>query len=262
VTPLSSARRLSRRLAALPDGAMRRAVMAEQLDALGASGAIELLVDLRALAPLPAHPEYAALETFGMLLAAPGALPYELLAELYAEARARGADDLARFLLDSPAALALAGGARISPDPKLADVPLGVRKQLARSNRRDKLERLFADPEPLVIRQLLQNPKVTEADVVRMAARRPAVAGVLRELFRAERWIRRYAVKRTLVMNPYTPGEIAARLLPLLRREDLRAIAVDPTLHARVRADALTLAGGQGRASSVRRSSSPPPTRR
>jgi hypothetical protein len=140
-------------------------------------------------------------------------------------------------------------------------MPLGARKQLARSTSREKLERLFADPEPLVIRQLLQNPKITEADVVRMAARRPAVAGVLRELFRAERWIRRYGVKRTLVMNPYTPGEIAARLLPLLRREDLRAIAADATLHARVRADAHTLAAGPG-APAVRKSSSPPPTRR
>ena len=226
---------------------MRHAVMAEALAELGAPGAVGMLAWLRDRAPLPQHPEYAALEAFGALLAAPGALSYDLVSALYAEAVARGASDLARFLLDSPAARALAPGMRVEPDPTVADMPLGARMQLARSTDREKLERLFVDPAPMVIRRLLANPKLTERDVLRIAARRPAVAAVLREVFRAERWIRRYAVKRALVLNPYTPGEIAARLLPLLRREDLRKVAADATLHPRVRDDAMKLAGeGRG----------------
>jgi hypothetical protein len=114
---------------------------------------------------------------------------------------------------------------------------------------------LLADPAALVIRQLLQNPRLTEKDVLKIAARRPAVADVLREVFRAERWVRRYSVKRALCLNPYTPGEITARLLPLLRREDLKLVATDATLHERVRGDARRLAAAV-------RTSSRPPTRR
>lgn len=83
-----------------------------------------------------------------------------------------------------------------------------------------------------VIRELLLNPRLTEALVVRVAARRPVRPEVLVEIFASPRWGVRMAVRRAIALNPCAPAELAARLLPHLATEDLRAIAGDGQLKA------------------------------
>ena len=73
--------------------------------------------------------------------------------------------------------------------------------------------------------------------------RRPTDPEVQREIFRSQRWIARYRVKRALVLNPYTPSDIAARLLAFLARPDLRLVAESPTLPPQLREAAEHLAG-------------------
>jgi hypothetical protein len=105
-------------------------------------------------------------------------------------------------------------------------VTLGERKSLARSHDRELIARCVRDPHPHVVRILLGNPIVTEPDVVRMCARRPASTEVLREVFRSPRWIVRYPVKVALALNPYTPVDVALQLAPLLHAQDLRRLIV------------------------------------
>jgi len=97
------------------------------------------------------------------------------------------------------------------------------------------LDRLLRDPDESVLTILLANPRITEADVVRLAARRPTTAGAQRTILRSERFIARYAVKRALVLNPYTPTDLAARLVVLLTRPDQHAVAHDASLDESVR---------------------------
>jgi hypothetical protein len=97
------------------------------------------------------------------------------------------------------------------------------------------LERLLRDPDAAVLRILLGNPRLTEGDVVRVAARRPTTASAQRAIFASERFICRYAVKRALVLNPYTPSDLAARLVPLLTLVDLAEVAEDTSLSEQVR---------------------------
>jgi hypothetical protein len=105
---------------------------------------------------------------------------------------------------------------------------LGERKSLARRADRSLIVRVMQDPHPSVIRILLDNPGLTESDVVRLCARRPAVPEVQREVFRHRRWIVRYAVKVTIVLNRYTPLDIALQLAPHLNSRDrARVIAAE-----------------------------------
>ena len=64
---------------------------------------------------------------------------------------------------------------------------LGERKSLARKPDRRMFDRVLRDPHPDVIALLLQNPRLTETDVVRLCSRRPGVAEVLSRVF-ASRW--------------------------------------------------------------------------
>ena len=104
------------------------------------------------------------------------------------------------------------------------ELTLGERKSLARRPNRRAFEKLLMDPHPLVIRQLLENPKMVEDDAIRIAAMRPARVDAIRELVRAHRWMGRPRVRQAIVLNPGTPTEIAIPLVSLCNREELRDV--------------------------------------
>ena len=112
---------------------------------------------------------------------------------------------------------------------------LGERKSLARRPDRKTLEKVLRDPHPDVIALLLQNPRLTEDDVVRMCARRPGVPEVLVRVFASTRWSIRPAVRRALAMNPATPDTLVAAVVPLLGPDELRLIAQDERVLPSVR---------------------------
>ena len=72
---------------------------------------------------------------------------------------------------------------------------LGERKSLARRPSRRALDALMRDPHPAVIRAVLDSPRLTEDDVVRMAARRPGSAAALTEIARHAKWMLRPRVR-------------------------------------------------------------------
>jgi len=222
---------LARRLAALPAALMRQATLRATLEALDDAEAARLCSELVRRGPDGAPFDVALLALTAVLDA--GALGYERHAALYAAARALDDPQLARLLLSSqppppgvPQPAAPLGGRELT---------LGERKSLARGRRREVLDRLLRDPDESVLTILLANPRITEADVVRLAARRPTTAGAQRTILRSERFIARYAVKRALVLNPYTPTDLAARLVVLLTRPDQHAVAHDASLDESVR---------------------------
>ena len=129
---------------------------------------------------------------------------------------------------------------RILPD---RDITLGERRSLARSHDRDVLSRLLTDPDAGVISILLQNPRILERDVLRIASGQPNRADVLIAVFTDDRWCHRRQVQLALMQNPYTPSDVSRSLLELLDESGLREIAaarsIDPDIriaaHKRLR---------------------------
>lgn len=111
------------------------------------------------------------------------------------------------------------------------ELTVGERRSLARQPHRNRLNQLLLDPHPLVVRQLLINPRLTENDVVALAAQRPARATTLRTLAEFPNWVVRTRVRMTLVSNPLTPSCIAIPLTALATRPELTEIADSPNLH-------------------------------
>jgi hypothetical protein len=123
------------------------------------------------------------------------------------------------------------------PRPK---EPIGHRISLARRPIRKLLERLLFDPDPRVIRTVLGNPRLTEADVVALAASRRASAEALEVISQDSRWITRYPVRLALANNPAAPARLVVNLLPYLLRQDLRVVASgSPRPDIRAHAEAL-----------------------
>ena len=169
---------------------------------------------------------------------------------VYDAAAEFGVAEVAALFSSSPPALEVDPNLIEQPDPVIGTLTLGHKKMLARKVDGDRIARFAMEPDARVIRELLLNPRLTEEQVVRIAARRPARVPVLMEIWRATRWCVRRDVRRALAMNPYTPPEVGLKILPHLARVDLVAIAGDGALHEDMRALAKRLAGpGSTRAS-------------
>jgi hypothetical protein len=182
------------------------------------------------------------------------ALPYATRQALYEAAIARGLPAVARlFLAASPpprsgapaqAARQLASERPLRPAGR--PLTLGERKALARTHDREQILLMLRDPHPAVVAILLENPHVTEPDVLKIASARPAVPAALAKLAAHPRWSVRHAVKRALVQNPSTPLADAIRIATTLPPAELAALARDAAL-----SEPLRLHAAQVRAAAV-----------
>jgi hypothetical protein len=185
-----------------------------------------------------------ALETLTRAVGDP-ALRYDIKKQLYEAATARSLPAVARLFLGAspqgqlPHQLAQQLGPERPLRPADRPLTLGERKSLARTHRRDQLILLVRDPHPMVVAILLDNPHVTEQDVVKMAAARPAVPESLAKIAAHPRWSVRHPVKRALVLNPSTPLADAIRIATTLRAPDLNEIAGDHSLPETLRKHAV-----------------------
>lgn len=171
------------------------------------------------------------------------ALPYARRQALYEAAAARGRGALARLLLVAPPATTdlEAAGQERALRPGDRPLTLGERKSVARGHRRDLLALLLRDPHPDVVGILLDNPHLTEADVLRIAAARPAAPAALVLVAIHPRWTVRPAIKRAVALNPATPLLDAIRVATTLRHAELAQLAIDGSLREPLRAHAAEL---------------------
>lgn len=116
-------------------------------------------------------------------------------------------------------------------DVGLKEIPLGTRKELARKPDFKLIKRIARDQDHRVISNLLDNPRLTEMDVVRIAATRPTSHKVLEAIYNHTRWISRYSIKKVIVLNPHAPLSMAVRLLTFLKLQDLDEVLQAPDLH-------------------------------
>lgn len=162
---------------------------------------------------------------------------------LYWAAQRAEAHALQELLLATPP-LHRAPKGSLRPPPILLkdrELTLGERRSWARRPHRESLQRILLDPDPGVIRHVLNNPVLVQADVLSIASRRPNSPEVLREIFEHPRWGRHAAVQHALILNPYLATDLACGLVALLPADQLRALSVEPTVHPAVRVTAQSM---------------------
>ncbi len=173
--------------------------------------------------------------------AADPALAYEARKDIYVAATQRGMPAIARLFLSASPSVVPAAQLKKQLAPERALKPsgraltLGERKALARTHSREQILLLLRDPHPAVVGILLENPHVTESDILRIASTRPAVPEALAKIACHPRWSVRHPVKRALVMNPSTPLADAIRVVTTLRVSELAELAHDPMLSETLR---------------------------
>ena len=165
----------------------------------------------------------------------------EKIFQLRAVAREKDYYEVLQMLMDLPPQKIPSSNADEPEDPFLKDVTLGHRKSLAKTQKMTVLRKLLKDQDPLVIRSLLVNPRLTESEVLKIVSLQSASPRVLEEVFRNTKWAAHYRVKKALVCNPCCLPSTAVHLLKFLLLSDLREIAQFENLHLAVKEAALQL---------------------
>lgn len=224
------------RLKALRDPRMRIIALIEALGEGEPAAWVQVLATIMTRAHLNDDPDASEALEAVTHAAADAALGYDTRQRLYEAATHERLPAVARlFLVASPTTMGSYELARsLAPErplrPTGRPLTLGERKSLARTHDREQLLLLLRDPHPAVVAILIDNPHITEADIVRIASARPAVPASLARLAAHPRWSVRHAVKRALVLNPSTPLADAIRIATTLRSQELRELAADPSL--------------------------------
>jgi hypothetical protein len=201
---VSDAREVAVRLSVLPERRMREAKLGDIVQSLP-PGEAAWLLDALATAGRGGGPPFDLSLLAAVDLSSGDRLPYDTRRAIFEAAEACGLHSCKELLLtvedvdDERAARprALLPGTR--------PLTLGERKALARSWRRDVIERLVTDPHTDVVALLLGNPHVTEDDILRIATARRSSAAVLNLVLQSRRFATSPRVRRALVRNPKLP---------------------------------------------------------
>ena len=129
---------------------------------------------------------------------------------------------------------------------RLPELAVGEKVTIARRASPGVIAQLRHDPSPRVIAALLDNPRLTE-DLLYPVVHGVTTPGPVLALIAADRrWGARSGLQAALCRNPHTPLAAALRILPLLRKPELRAVSQDPHLAEPLRLRARVLLGDAG----------------
>jgi hypothetical protein len=154
--------------------------------------------------------------------------------------------DLVRVGLDMRLHPIVRRAAEMRLTERLPALAVGEKMAIARSASPGVLAALRNDPTPRVIAALLENPRLTEGQLIPLLASEAAGTPVLAVVAASPKWSVRYPIRLALCQNPRTPLERVLALLPMLKRSDLEGLASDVRLKLPLRRRAQLLARGGG----------------
>ncbi|MGB7436605.1 MAG: hypothetical protein WBR26_04990 [Candidatus Acidiferrum sp.] len=133
--------------------------------------------------------------------------------------------DLVQFTLSAAVSAELKRYAEEQIVARLPQMPLGQKITLARRGPGRVAGALVADGHAQVMPVALENPYLTEAQVLKGLAREKVPVVVVQALANHRKWSQSYNVRLAIVRNASTPISIVLAFLPQLTVNDLRALA-------------------------------------
>jgi bifunctional DNA-binding transcriptional regulator/antitoxin component of YhaV-PrlF toxin-antitoxin module len=118
-------------------------------------------------------------------------------------------------------------------------VPQKVRRALVGSQEERLI--LIRDSNRVVVRSVIQSPKLSDSEIESFAAMRNVQEEVLRGISKNRVFIKNPAVIRALVFNPRSPIDVSLPLIKLLKDRDLKLLTIDKNVPDAVRNSAVRL---------------------
>ncbi len=130
---------------------------------------------------------------------------------------------------------------RISILNRILKLGMKDRVKLAMKGDREARNILIRDPNRIVAQAVIQNPRITEQEVEKIAAMRSVPEDILRRIANDRQWSRSYATVHNLARNPRTPIANTMNILSRLQLRDLAALSKNKNISDAIRRQALRL---------------------
>lgn len=134
---------------------------------------------------------------------------------------------------------------RISMLNRLMRMGMKDRVRLAMKGDREARNILIRDPNRVVAQAVIQNPRITEQEIEKIAAMRTVPEEILRQLANNRNYARSYTIVHNLVRNPRTPFANAISILARLNLHDLLSISKNRNVSDAVRRQAARLSASR-----------------
>jgi hypothetical protein len=134
------------------------------------------------------------------------------------------------------------GAERISVINRIMKMGMKDRVKLAMKGDREARNILIRDPNRIVATAVVNNPRITEQEVEKIASMRSLPDDVLRGIAVNRQFSKNYVIAHNLAKNPRTPIANVLNILPRLQLRDLAAMAKNKGVSDAVRRQALRLA--------------------
>jgi len=114
------------------------------------------------------------------------------------------------------------------PDEPLAKRVLGMdvseKIRLALTGDKEARTLLAREPNKLILSYLLQNPRITETEILTIAKGKSLPDEILVTICKRKEWMKKYPIRLAVIQNPKTPLAVALKLLQTVRDADLRKL--------------------------------------
>lgn len=131
---------------------------------------------------------------------------------------------------------------RIAMINRVLKMGMKDRVKLAMKGDREARNILVRNPNRIVAQAVINNPRITEQEVEKIAAMRTINEDVLRQIAASRQWSRNYTIAHNLARNPRTPVANVMNILTRLQLRDLTALSKNKNVSDNVRRQALRLA--------------------
>ncbi|MCA1589199.1 MAG: hypothetical protein LC730_00485 [Acidobacteria bacterium] len=130
---------------------------------------------------------------------------------------------------------------RVSMINRVLRMGMKDRVKLAVKGDREARNILIRDPNRIVAQAVVNNPRISEQEIEKIAAMRTVTEDVLRQIASSRQWSRSYSVAHNLARNPRTPIANVLNILSRLQLRDLAALSKNKNVSDAVRRQALRL---------------------
>ena len=113
-----------------------------------------------------------------------------------------------------------------------ATLTLGERRALARRPTPKGIEKLLSDSDPLVVKHLLNNPRLTEREALKVASHPSQTTLTLCQLFTHPKWGKRPAIRLAIFSHPQTSLSLKCALCFEISSATLKATRATLSPHA------------------------------
>jgi hypothetical protein len=165
----------------------------------------------------------------------------EYLEEFYEETEEQRESIVNKILGDLSADENEVTGERVAMINRILRMGMKDRVKLASKGDREARNILVRDPNRIVAQAVVQNARITDQEVEKIASMRSVPEDVLRQIAINRNWARNYVIMHNLARNPRTPLSNVMTILTRLQLRDLQAMMKNRNVSDAVRKQALRL---------------------